>query len=259
MRIWVLSDLHLDVGSRPLVLSRAPEADVAVVAGDVRAGLAGAVEWVARTIRPHMPTVMVAGNHEHYGSVLEEEIAAGAKAAAREGVELLEDRTVEVAGLRFSGCTLWTDYALDGDRDLAMAAAARGLNDHRMILSARSADGLRRFTPEAAQQRHASSRLFLTQTLLRTHSNASRQVVVTHHAPHRRSIEPRFEGSPLNAAFASDLEDLIAAAQPALWVHGHTHASLDYRVRATRVVCNPKGYGSENPAFDPSLVIEVMP
>lgn len=259
MRIWALSDLHRDVGEAPFVPPRVPEADVAVAAGDVCQGLVRAVEWIARTIRPHMPAVMVAGNHEHYGAVLEEDLAAGAEAAAREGVDLLENRTVEVAGLRFSGCTLWTDYELDGGRDRAVAAAARGLNDHRMILSARSADGLQRFTPEAAQQRHAESRLFLTRTLLRTHTAAPRQVVVTHHAPHRRSVAPRFAGDPLNPAFVSDLDGLLAAAQPALWVHGHTHASFDYRVRGTRVACNPKGYGPENPGFDPALVIEVTP
>jgi hypothetical protein len=40
-------------------------------------------------------------------------------------------------------------------------------------------------------------------------------------------------------------------------MHGHTHDSADYRVGETRVVCNPRGYGLENPSYDPALVIEV--
>jgi Icc-related predicted phosphoesterase len=49
----------------------------------------------------------------------------------------------------------------------------------------------------------------------------------------------------------------IDAYQPALWVHGHVHNSCDYRVGATRVVCNPHGYGLENPNFNAALVVEI--
>jgi len=55
----------------------------------------------------------------------------------------------------------------------------------------------------------------------------------------------------------SDLEGLILASRPALWVHGHVHDSHDYRIGSTRIVCNPRGYHSENPSFDPALVVEV--
>ena len=51
-----------------------------------------------------------------------------------------------------------------------------------------------------------------------------------HHLPHARSIPQRFTGDLLNAAYASDLSDMIEARCPALWVHGHTHASCDYVV-----------------------------
>ena len=67
--------------------------------------------------------------------------------------------------------------------------------------------------------------------------------------------------TPINACFVSDLADRIARWQPALWLHGHTHDSFDYRLGATRVVCNPRGYAPggvvENACFDPQLVLEV--
>lgn len=46
---------------------------------------------------------------------------------------------------------------------------------------------------------------------------------------------------------------------PDLWVHGHMHNSVDYRVGATRVVTNPRGYAGHeiNPNFNPQLVIEI--
>ena len=52
------------------------------------------------------------------------------------------------------------------------------------------------------------------------------------------------------------MADLIDEARPALWIHGHMHSRIDYRIGATRIVANPLGYDDENFAFDPGLVIE---
>jgi Icc-related predicted phosphoesterase len=86
-------------------------------------------------------------------------------------------------------------------------------------------------------------------------------VVVTHHAPSRSSIHPRFAGSLLNACFVSDLEALADGDKVRLWVHGHTHDSFDYQLNGTRVVCNPRGYArdgvNENARFDPDFCVEI--
>mgnify|MGYP001222896775 CR=1 FL=1 len=59
----------------------------------------------------------------------------------------------------------------------------------------------------------------------------------------------------------NDAEWLIGSDRAQLWIHGHTHDSFDYPVNGTRVLCNPRGYAkdgvSENPFFDPDLVVEV--
>jgi predicted phosphodiesterase len=82
-------------------------------------------------------------------------------------------------------------------------------------------------------------------------------VVVTHHLPHRRSIHPKYAASDLNPGFASDLSNLMGPPV-SLWIHGHTHESLDYMVNGTRVVCNPRGYAPMelNESFDPILTVE---
>jgi hypothetical protein len=83
-------------------------------------------------------------------------------------------------------------------------------------------------------------------------------VVVTHHLPHRECIHPKYEGTRFNPCFASDLDHLVRAPV-ALWVHGHTHESIDFLVNGTRVVCNPRGYlpHEPNPSFDPVGAIEL--
>lgn len=86
---------------------------------------------------------------------------------------------------------------------------------------------------------------------------SGKTVVVTHHLPHRRSINPMFDHHPLNPAFASHMPDLVCAPVD-LWIHGHTHCSVDYTTDGTRVLCNPRGYGPHdlNPKFEPGLVVE---
>lgn len=45
----------------------------------------------------------------------------------------------------------------------------------------------------------------------------------------------------MSPCYASDLEALMGKA--GTWIHGHIHESLDYQVRGTRIVTNPRGYG----------------
>ena len=83
-------------------------------------------------------------------------------------------------------------------------------------------------------------------------------VVVTHHAPSIRSIDPLFQGDPVSAAYASNLESLMGRERVVLWVHGHTHRSTHYEVKGTQVVSNQRGYPEQrHTGFNPGLVVEV--
>ena len=73
-------------------------------------------------------------------------------------------------------------------------------------------------------------------------SEQPKHVVITHYLPSFRSIDPRFAESPLNGYFATDLDKEILDAEPQVWIHGHTHASCNYEIGKTLVLCNPYGY-----------------
>lgn len=64
----------------------------------------------------------------------------------------------------------------------------------------------------------------------------------THHAPSPRSLPHNYGQGILSAAYASNLDLLVANPQVKLWIHGHIHAQHDYYIGNTRVVCNPRGY-----------------
>jgi predicted phosphohydrolase len=256
MRLQIFSDVHADV-MPPRPIAVVPDIDAVVVAGDTCEGAEHGFAFLRGIVPMQVPIIMVMGNHEYYRRCLPDELAQARAAAPSFGVHLLENDAITENGVRFIGATLWTDYNLFGEPNMALAmrAARNGLNDHRRIAWAKKPEW-RRFRPEEALLLHRRSRDFLAAELAKPFSGAA--VVVTHHAPHPRSQHPRYVNDLLSAAYVSDLTALIEAGRPQIWVHGHVHCSFDYVVGATRVISNAHGYGTkENPAFDPALVVEV--
>lgn len=134
-----------------------------------------------------------------------------------------------------------------------MNAAQAGMTDYRKIKFSKMP--YRKFKPIHAYRKHQESRAFLSSALEK--SSGRTTVVVTHHAPSAGSVASEFQGDPLSACYASDLENFMVETRPALWVHGHVHHRVDYQVGETRVVANPRGYPGEGTDFDPWLVVEV--
>ena len=263
MRFAVFSDLHLEQRpnwSMPLSL---PPFDIAVVAGDIDGSCSRAVETLAAMpALDGRPVVFVAGNHEHYRHVFQDNVADGLAAARGTDVRLLAPGATVIDGVRFLGATLWTDYRLDGDAGHAMALANRYMSDHALI-EYRAEDGIvELFSPLDARAEHQTDLAFLAHALARPHSGPT--VVVTHHLPSRRSVSRRSASDPLNPAFASDLDHFIQCYQPNLWTHAHSHSSCDYRHSNTQVLANLKRYRpgrgavvAENTAFDLNLIVEI--
>lgn len=261
MKILVLSDLHLEFAK--FVPSIDAGVDVVVLAGDIAQGLRG-LRWACETFATQQ-IVYVAGNHEFYDHQVEALGARLREAAQGLGVHFLERNAVDIDGVRFLGTTLWTDFEIFGNARIeeSMSAASLYMNDFRCIkttnsLPAALATSPRNFTPSDAKREFELSAAWLSAEL--ASGDPARTVVVTHHAPHRLSVAPRFANDLLTGAFGSDLTRLLGKSR--FWIHGHMHNSSRYTVNGTEVVANPRGYqrrdGSmENGAFDPGLVIEL--
>jgi len=247
MRIHILSDLHLESGAfEPVPV----DADVTVLAGDTWTKGRG-VQWAADAF-PDRPVLYLLGNHEYYNAACPSMLEKMKVAAADTNVVILEKDVVEVGGVRFLGCTLWTDFAFLGDPARAMAAAAQGMNDYRLI---RVSPQYRKIRPADTLGIHRGSVDWLEAELQETEGPT---VVITHHAPSPRSLPEQDSPEILNAAYLSNLEGLILESGPDLWIHGHLHHSVDYRLGGTRVLSNPRGYGFEpNQGFEPDRVMEV--
>ena len=253
IRLNILSDLHLSRG--PLELPD-NDADVVILAGDI-ARPREAVDWASRLGKT---VLYVPGNHEFYGGTIRGTLGELERLCEGTSIRVLDDDEVLINGVRFLGATLWTDFMLCGggeQRAAAMAEARRYMRDFSVI---RASEGSQApFTPADSAALFEAHRAWLEGKFAEPFSGPT--VVITHHAPSLGSIHPRFEGSLLNACFVSDAERLVAGSRARLWIHGHTHDSFDYRLKATRVVCNPRGYAkdgvNENPQFDANLVVDV--
>jgi len=276
VKLLVLSDLHVEFAPFAPDPAIVEAADVVVLAGDISNGVKG-IAWARQTFADK-PIVYVAGNHEFYRQHwvrLLEPLRAQARV---HGVHFLENETVTIEGIRFLGATLWTDFLLFGeDKKLAaMHEAARTMNDFNLINAKALPTRLNivgprgspwKLSPAHTLHRHQESLAWLQVQL--PLGQADKTVVVSHHFPSRRSVVPLLADDLGSAIYGSNLPDEVLLGA-ALWIHGHTHSSFDYRIgeeagRTGRVVCNPRGYPLgrlrpgvfENPGFDPGLTVDV--
>lgn len=287
MKLHILSDLHIEFASYEPDRETVEEADVIVLAGDINNGLFGLL-WANRHFEDK-EVVYVAGNHEFYGDSWNLLLPDLRELAKGQGIHFLEDDSVTIGGIRFLGCTLWTDFELLGKsrKSQCMRQSEAAINDFRRIearpLRKKSQDfdftdelqsgwstiSNSRLTAEHTLARHQASIAWLRGEIMKGDPNKT--VVVTHHYPHINSCAPKWAKDPVSSIFGSNLpEEVLLGAK--LWVHGHTHDSSDYEVkrnffgssRVTRVVANPRGYplgGNsgvyENAKFDPKLLVVV--
>lgn len=273
MRIAVISDLHVDFAafSTPSI-----DADVLIVAGDV-ALLTPALPWVAEAFGDQVGQIVyVPGNHEFYrggrksgepNTCYQDQISRGRELAATLGIDLLQNDAIEIGGVRFVGGTMWSDWSLlpaGWSRRMAMMMSQKGWvdrawvsernyhNDFREILFGGRTSKYR-LTPSQSIELHRESYDFFARTLETPF--AGETVCITHTAP-ASSVRERGVHSWLYGS--TDIESLMQGpTAPALWIHGHVHELLDYVIGGTRVLCNPRGYPGENPAFDPVMTIDV--
>jgi Calcineurin-like phosphoesterase len=189
--------------------------------------------------------VIVPGNHEYYGAAKHGLTADVVDAflerwCVAHGIVFLQMRTWTLPGtdVVFAGCTLWsdaTDMALDGCNDVRMALASR----------------------DVYHDLHIQHVAWLTWTLPQLQG---RVVVVTHHLPTRASVHPVYAPySPLESAYATDLPTRLFQAPVRLWLHGHSHESMDVRVGSVRVLSNPTGYPGERKVTAPADVLIDFP
>lgn len=242
MKLQIFSDLHLEFGMIDIPQT---DADIVIAAGDVHVQGQG-VDWLKSFSQP---VIYICGNHEYWHGNRQATLQLLRKACAGSNVHFLEQDSIELAGVVFHGCTLWTDYA-QGNQ-LVMEESESRINDFKFIKENGAT-----LHPKALYKEHQKSWQWLQEQLKAY--RCQQQVVISHHAPSRSSWA-RSPNDILQFAYCNDLDEPLQSCPASLWVHGHIHSRVDYHLGNTRVVCNPRGYHglAERKDFDPSFCIEL--
>ena len=142
---------------------------------------------------PDKEIMYVPGNHEFYRHERMETLQQMRDCAQELRVHLLDNDEVVIAGVRFLGSTLWTDFKLFGEelKKSAMIEGGKYLNDFRLIH-----EHDRVFSPARSIQLHKTSRAWLAAKLQAPFSGKT--VFITHHLPSAQSVAERYKASTVN-------------------------------------------------------------
>ena len=164
-----------------------------VLAGDI-ARPPEAIAWAQGFKKP---VVLVPGNHEFYGSSLQETVQELRQLAQGTAVHVLDNDRLVLDGIRFLGSTLWTDFLAAGSGAAQQEAMLQSRQFNRDFSRIRAEPGTegRLFTPQDCAALFACNAQWLRAQLALPFAGPT--VVVTHHAPSLRSVPARFAGSPL--------------------------------------------------------------
>lgn len=260
--IRIASDIHLEgfTGRNPetLAIDFLPRDDrdaesILVLAGDISSDPTQLVGFI-QCCQQRFPLVLfVPGNHEWYRhdyQAWNAEMADRFERYCPGLIYALGDVgffELEEPQVRFIFATMWGD----GGPTLAdQGTVGFYLNDFRLISNGETPHGTAkmRFTVNDMMAIHKAQKAKINEYLLSPYSGKT--VVVTHHLPSRRLVSARFwpsNGSDgANGGFVGDCDNILAYDHaPDLWIHGHTHDTIDTELWKTRIICNPAGYRGE--------------
>lgn len=247
MKLAYSSDMHFEFGTQDDIRLE-EQVDVLVLAGDIDSAKNVVNRSVEIANGKADQVVFVCGNHEFYGTRVDKAFRQIAEQLeGHNNVHFLNNSFVDLDGYRFLGGTCWTDFNLDGNQPLAMEMARNMMNDYRRIQIC--ADGVyRKLLPRDTLKMNLMTKQFIFDQLgkQQEEGNLDKTVVVTHHGPTHLSLDPEFNGDPLNPAYASAWGNELAYLGPKLWLSGHVHCRRRYYCGETLCISNPYGYPGQN-------------
>ena len=250
INIALYSDLHLEFEAW---VPHVVDADVIVLAGNIAISDAG-MKWAESHFK-NQAIVYVAGYHEFYTKLsykLERQLVNTAKEL---DIHFLNDGQCDLFGIEFIGSILWTDFDLLSDQAMVVYDD-KEMSDYKKITVKKPTGQFRKLSPQDTLSAHKKSKIFLEACFKRPHP---KRVVVTHHAPSLKSINPVFATHRLTPCYASRLDELVKSSGAAYWFHGYTHYPINYKLGNTRVMTNQRGYLPYHPAkgFNEKFIVEI--
>jgi hypothetical protein len=240
-----VSDIHLETRSEreieAIIGALTRHAPLLILAGDIgNPAHPSYARFLSAAAARFDLVVLIAGNHEFYGSSLAETLAE-IRAVVRPlpNVVFLHNERFSSAALpvHIFGGTMWSDISSEEE-----ARVNAIVNDRARIAG---------FSASASRNEHAVFVDLLEAEMAACAGDDKPFLVVSHHLPLTSLVDKRYADSGINSAFASDVR-LARDPRIAAWIYGHTHTARF----GPRFFCNPVGYPGENKAAMLERVIE---
>ena len=238
MNFQFASDLHLEFAQNKKLLSKKPIRPVQetlIIAGDLMPLTAmDQHQDFLNFLSDHFKmTYWLPGNHEYYGSDLAT-MPSNFEESIRPNILLLNNITKVIPDpegpieLIFS--TLWSHIP----PHIAEIVGKR-VQDFDQIQWKSG-----KMTPHLYNQIHQNALDFLATAL---GSNNTRKMVISHHLPSFLNYPKKHQNDPINACFASNLDDFIQKTAPNAWIFGHHHSNIPpFLIGKTMLYTNQLGY-----------------
>lgn len=268
MKIQIYSDLHLDI-NREVPFNLPDDNTFTVLCGDISGYMNDTLDWIAANVNHG---VFVEGNHigydnkKHSVQYLQKQLEYHFPIDA--DVSYLYDNYKVIGDYVFVGGILWTDYKLNGEgfyfyNKQVAHSYMNDFNYDYYNINGSNIENEKRIDIKKMIPSNCETMFYKTKNAIKEACEKfpdKKIIVVTHHAPHPKSIPPIYETHKASASYASDLSEFILDhPNIKLWCHGHIHSNSDYMIGDCRVVCNPRGYErfTENRQFNSHYVIEI--
>lgn len=169
--------------------------------------------------------ILIAGNHEYFrhGNKVNSILT---QLCEELGIHFLNENTITLSGLKFVGCTLWSDITRAHYRQMNNPGEYPVNHAHYLAL-------------------HKSHLNFIEEELELSVKAQTPTVVLTHHVPSPKLIHPRF---PSHTGYCTDLDAMIAHYSPVvkMWICGHSHETVITSIDSCLLVLNPLGTPNES-------------
>ena len=176
-------------------------------------------------------TIFVPGNHDFYGKWKSlEGMASPIRKKIRENVLCCSNTVVRCGSADIICSTLWSHVPPQSTVDVAST-----LWDFKKIFVNENP-----LTVEQYNELHRACREFVERAV--EESSADKKIVVTHHLPSYAVVSERFQNSPLNPGFATELGEWILDSSIDYWIYGHSHESVETEIGRTKLLSNQLGY-----------------